>query len=133
MKRVIYPLFAPADESKVLPILDALRQAGVTVRSDKPGKEDALLLFLSESVKADGSEADSFFRLNPGRELVIPVNLDGSAPPEALRNALMARHTLDGRKYGPGELADLIARAARGESRNRLPLILSIADRKSVV
>ena len=81
MKRAIYPLYAPADESRVKPILDALGQRGVTVRSAKPGKKDALMLFLSESLSADSPAVDDFFRLNAGRELVIPVNLDGCTPP----------------------------------------------------
>ena len=129
MKRVVYPLFAPADESKVLPILDALQKKGVSVRSRKAAaaKRDVLLLFLSQALTADSPEADEFFRLNAGRELVIPVNLDGSAPPEELQRALMARHGLDGQKYGPEELADRIATAAMGDRRNRLPLILSLA------
>ena len=129
MKRLIYPLYAPADAAKVKPILDALEAKGAALRDRQanPGKEDALLLFLSEGLKADGPEADAFFRLNAGRELVIPVNLDGCTPPEELQNALMARHALDGRKYGPAELADLIARATRSEGKSRLPLILSVA------
>ena len=129
MKRAIYPLYAPADEGRVRPILDALAQTGAAVRGAgaKPGREDALLLFLSKNVAADGPEAETFFRLNAGRALVIPVDLDGSTPPEELQNALMARHTLDGRKYSAQELAERIARAATGEGRNRLPLVLSVA------
>ena len=96
MKRAIYPLYAPADESRVKPILDALKKKGVTVRGADPRKGDALMLFLSESLAADSPEADAFFRLNAGRALVIPVNLDGSTPPEELQRALMARHGLDG-------------------------------------
>ena len=127
MKRAIYPLYAPADESRVQPILDALKKKGVTVRAADPRKGDALMLFLSESLAADSPEADAFFRLNAGRTLVIPVNLDGCTPPEELQRALMARHGLDGQKYGPEELADRIATAAMGDRRNRLPLILSLA------
>ncbi len=127
MKRAIYPLYAPADESRVKPILDALKKKGVAVRAADPRKGDALMLFLSENVAADSPEADAFFRLNAGRALVIPVNLDGSTPPEELQRALMARHGLDGQKYGPEELADRIATAAMGDRRNRLPLILSLA------
>ena len=127
MKRAIYPLYAPADESRVKPILDALKKKGVAVRAADPRKGDALMLFLSESLAADGPEADAFFRLNAGRALVIPVNLDGCTPPEELQRALMARHGLDGQKYGPEELADRIATAAMGDRRNRLPLILSLA------
>ena len=82
MKRAVYPLYTPADESRVKPILDALKAKGVTVRKDDPRKGDALVLFLSEAVKADSPAVDEFFRLNAGRELVIPVNLDGSTPPE---------------------------------------------------
>lgn len=129
MKRAIYPLYAPADEGKVKPILAALREKGAVIQSPeaKCGKADALLLFLSKNVGAEGPEADAFFRLSAGREQVIPVDLDGSTPPEALQNALMARHTLDGTKYGPEELAERIARAVKDERKSRLPLILSAA------
>ena len=128
MKRAIYPLYTQADESRVRPILDALKQKGCSVRGrlEKTGKEDALLLFLSKNVSAEGPEADDFFRLNAGRALVIPVNLDGSTPPEALQSALMARHGLDGTKYGVEELAERVARAAQGEKKSRLPLVLSL-------
>ena len=128
MKRAIYPLYAPTDESSVRPILDDLQKRGFTVRNGqaKAGKDDALVLFLSEAVSAEGPEADAFFRLNSGRELVIPVNLDGCTPPKDLQNLLMARHALDGRKYGTAELTELIAKAAGGEKKNRLPLILSL-------
>ena len=126
MKRAIYPLYAPADEGRVKPILDALQQKGVTVRTKAPGKGDVLVLFLSENLPAEGPETDAFFRLNAGRELVIPVNLDGSTPPEELQSALMARHSLDGRKYGTAELADLIAKAVAGEKKSRLSLVLSL-------
>ena len=94
MKRAIYPLYASADENTVKPILQALRDRNANVRDprSKAGQGDALLLFLSKNMVADGPEADAFFRLNAGRELVIPVNLDGCTPPEDLNNALMARH-----------------------------------------
>ncbi|MBR2604948.1 MAG: hypothetical protein IKE11_04565 [Clostridia bacterium] len=128
MKRAIYPLYAPNDESRVRPILNDLQKRGFTVRNGqaKVGKDDALVLFLSENISAEGPEADAFFRLNSGRELVIPVNLDGCTPPKDLQNLLMARHALDGRKYGTAELTELIAKAAGGEKKNRLPLILSL-------
>ena len=126
MKRAVYPLYAPADESRVKPILDALKAKGVTVRKDDPRKGDALVLFRSEAVKADSPAVDEFFRLYAGRELVIPVNLDGSTPPEELQNALMARHTLDGRKYSAEELSDLVAKAVKGDKKSLLPLILTL-------
>ena len=128
MKRAIYPLYASADENTVKPILQALRDRNANVRDprSKAGQGDALLLFLSKNMVADGPEADAFFRLNAGRELVIPVNLDGCTPPEDLNNALMARHSLDGTKYGPQELAERIAKAAAGEKKSRLPLVLSL-------
>ena len=129
MKRTIYPLYAPTDADAVQPILDALSEKGCSLRNPKgsPRKEDALLLFLSESVSAKGPLAEAFFRLNAGRELVIPVDLDGSTPPLELQSALMARHTLDGQKYGSDELADRIARAVEVGRKNRLSLILSVA------
>ena len=129
MNRAIYPLYAPADEGKVTALLEALRQQGVTVRSaqEEPGKRDALVLFLSESIAADSPVLDTFFRLSAGRELVIPVNLDGCTPPEALQNALMARHALDGTKYSTQELAERIAVAPRSQRKSNLPLALSVA------
>ena len=127
MKRAIYPLYAPADANTVKPILDALKQEGVTVRDGGAniGKGDALLLFLSSGLQADSPAAETFFRYNEGRELIIPVNLDGCTPPADLQSALMARHSLDGRKYTGEEMASLIAKALEGK--NRLPLILSVA------
>ena len=124
MKRAIYPLYAAADEARVKPILDALAAKGVSVQKTSPGKEDALVLFLSKNFDGEGPLADTFIRLNAGRELVIPVNLDGSTPPEELESALMARHALDGQKYSAAELANLIERAVRGKS--RLPLVLAV-------
>ena len=124
MKRAVYPLYAPADESRVKPILDALKAKGVTVRKDDPRKGDALVLFLSEAVKADSPAVDEFFRLNAGRELVIPVNLDGSTPPEELQNALMARHAIFAQRYAPAELAELIRKAL--PEKRPLPLILAL-------
>ena len=106
------------------PILDALKAKGVTVRKDDPRKGDALVLFLSEAVKADSPVVDQFFRLNAGRELVIPVNLDGSTPPEELQNALMARHAIFAQRYAPAELAELIRKAL--PEKRPLPLILAL-------
>ena len=124
MKRAVYPLYAPADESRVKPILDALKAKGVTVRKDDPRKGDALVLFLSEAVKADSPVVDQFFRLNAGRELVIPVNLDGCTPPEELQRALMARHAIFAQRYAPAELAELIRKAL--PEKRPLPLILAL-------
>ena len=62
MKRAIYPLYASADENTVKPILQALRDRNANVRDprSKAGQGDALLLFLSKNVVADGPEADAF-------------------------------------------------------------------------
>ncbi len=133
MKRAIYPLYAPTDESRVKPILQALRERNATVRTANPRQGDALVLFLSKNLAVDSPAVDEFFRLNADRELVIPVNLDGCTPPEELQNALMARHGLDGRKYGTEELGDLIAKAARGDKKSRLPLVLALLGAAAVL
>ena len=70
MKRAIYPLYAPADESRVKPILQTLREKGVALRREKPRKDDALVLFLSKKLSADSPVVDEFFRLNGDRALV---------------------------------------------------------------
>ena len=133
MKRAIYPLYTSADESRVKPILQALKERNVPVHTAAPRKGDALVLFLSENLGLDSPAVDRFFRLNAGRALVIPVNLDGCTPPEELQNALMARHGLDGTRYGTEELADRIAKATKGDKKSRLPLILALLGAAAVL
>ncbi len=126
MKRAIYPLFAAADESRAKPILKAMQKEGVTIRDldADPGPKDALVLFLSRELTGDDRALESFFRLNAGRKLVIPVYLDEAAPPEDVQNALKARHAIFAQRYSTDELSSRIAKAL--EKENRLPLILSL-------
>ena len=126
MKQTIYPLYTPADAEAVRPILDALRKKGVTVReADEPKRGDAVLLFLSENLKEDSPAAEQFFAVQAKTATLIPVALDGSTPPELIKNALLARHTIAAERYSAEELADRIASAVRKKS--RLPWIIGIA------
>lgn len=126
MKQTIYPLYAPEDAEAVRPILDALRNQGLSVReADKPKRSDAVLLFLSEHLKEDSPAAEQFFAVQAKTATLIPVALDGSTPPELIKNALLARHTIAAERYSADELAERIASAVG--KKNPLPWIIGIA------
>ncbi|MBQ6076457.1 MAG: hypothetical protein IJK86_09970 [Lachnospiraceae bacterium] len=111
-KRTLYPLFTEADAAAVRPILDALNEKGFPASTRKAPKEGGtILFFISENLKEDSPEADEFLRYDAQRCEIIPVSLDGSAPPSLIENAIRARNTIFAERYTSGELADRIAEA----------------------
>ena len=56
-------------------------------------------------------EVDAFLHLDAQKLDVIPVNLDGSTPPQLIESALMARNTIFAERYTTQELCDRIADA----------------------
>ena len=114
-KRTLYPLFAAQDEPVVRPILDALKQNGFAVdQGHAPKKNGAVLFFLSKNLTEASPEIDEFLRLDAQKCDVIPVNLDGSAPPTLIENAIMARNAIFAERYTTDALADRIADALKG-------------------
>jgi Leucine-rich repeat (LRR) protein len=112
-KGTLYPLFAAQDEPTVRPILDALKGKGFSVDPARKPKNGVVLFFLSANMREDMPEIDEFLRLDAQKSDVIPVNLDGSAPPELIENAIMARNTIFAERYTGEELVDRIARALK--------------------
>ena len=112
-KGTLYPLFAAQDEPTVRPILDALKGKGFSVDPARKPKNGVVLFFLSANMREDMPEIDEFLRLDAQKSDVIPVNLDGSAPPELIENAIMARNTIFAERYTAEELVDRIARALK--------------------
>lgn len=132
-KRTLYPLFAEADAPGVQPVLDALKEKGFgTDRRKAPEQDDIVLFFFSENLTEDSAETDEFLRCDAQKLDVIPVSLDGAAPPALIENAIRARNTIFAERYTPEELAGRIAEAAAKEpaaavSRMRKRIIIAAA------
>ena len=126
MKQPVYPLYASQDAEAVRPVLDALRRQGINVReTDKPKKGDAIVLFLSGNLTEDSPAAERFFAIQSKDTTVIPIAMDDSTPPDLIRNALLARHSIAAERYSTDELAKRIADALR--NRKLLPWIICLA------
>ncbi len=113
-KTTLIPLYAEADEPRVRPVLDALRQKRFSVSDDaqNPKTDGIVLFFLSENIGNDAAAIDRFLALDTRKAEIIPVNLDGSTPPAPIGNAIMARNTIFAERYSVEELAGRIADAA---------------------
>ena len=111
-RKTIIPLFSPADEAAVRPILEALRAKGFAVSEAAAArKKDPVLLFLSAAFAADGALQERFFAAEDAGAAVIPVDLDGAAQPELIRSALMARSAILAQDRTPEEIAARVASA----------------------
>ncbi len=129
-KKKLFPLYAKADEEKVMPILEALKAKGFPIadESDTPNKRCVMLLFTSERLNETPALSETFFANDAKGVGTVPVNLDGSMPPELLKNALYSRNTIFAERYSVDELAERIATAKPFEvSKKPLPIILTAA------
>ncbi|MDO4853692.1 MAG: hypothetical protein Q4A88_09790, partial [Clostridia bacterium] len=129
-KKKLFPLSAKADEAKVRPVLDALKAQGFSIarENETPTKSGVMLLFLSESSKEDPKLSETFFACEAQGIDAVPVNLDGSKPPELIENALYSRNTIFAERYTPEELSERIATAKPFEvTQKPLPIILIAA------
>ncbi len=132
-KLSLVPLYTKADESRVLPVLDALRQRKIPVsdNGESPKAGGIVLFFLSANLQDDPPVINRFLLLDSGKSEIIPVNLDGSAPPDLIGNAMMAKNTIFAERYSVEELADRIAGAAKkpakAVSRTRNIIIVAAA------
>ena len=114
-KQTLFPLFAAEDESKVQPILDALKAKGFSIGAAEktPKKGDTVLFFLSEQLTETSGAIDAFLRCDAEKREIIPINLDGSTPPALIENALMARNTIFAERYTAEELSTRISDALK--------------------
>ncbi len=131
MKRRVRTLFASADEAAVRPILEALRAKGFDIaeETDRPQRGEAMLLFLSEGFAASGELQERFFAA--GDAAVIPVDLDGAAQSELVREALIARNAIRAGGRSAAEIAERVASAEvfedRGGSKKLRRVLLAAA------
>ena len=130
-RKTILPLYAAGDEAAVQGILDELKKKGFRVRNaDAPKKGEAVLLFLSAAFAADETLQERFFAADSAGATVVPVDLDGAAQPELVKNVLMAKNAIATQDRTSEEIAARGASAeAFREKRNpkRLGLILLAA------
>ncbi len=129
-KRKLFPLYAKADEKRVAPILDALQTKGFPIAKagEAPNKNGVMLLFTSDRLHDEAALLDAFFASDADGVETVPVNLDGSTPPELLQNALYSRNTIFAERYSVDELAERIASAKPFETAKKpLPVILAAA------
>ena len=129
-KKKLFPLFAEADKERVAPILDALRAKGFPIadESEMPKKSGVMLLFTSERLNEAITLMETFFANDAKGVETVPINLDGSTPPELLKNALYSRNTIFAERYSVEELAQRIATAKPFEATKKpLPIILTAA------
>ncbi len=135
-KKKLFPLYASADQAKVQPILDTLKAKGFPIAEagEAPNKSGVMLLFLSERLKDEPAILDTFFANDAKGAEAIPVNLDGSNPPELLKNALYSRNTIFAERYSVDELTERIATAKPFETAKKpLPIILIAAAAALVI
>ena len=130
-RKTILPLYAAGDEAAVQGILEELKKKGFRVRNaDAPKKGEAVLLFLSAAFAADETLQERFFAADSAGATVVPVDLDGAAQPELVKNVLMAKNAIATQDRTSEEIAARVASAeAFREKRNpkRLGLILLAA------
>ena len=125
-KKTIIPVFAPQDEEKAQPILEALKARGIRSDAGKASKKNAVaLLFLSAGFAADAAAQERFFALDSAGVPVIPVDLDGAQQPELVESAVIAKNAIAAAGRTSEEIAERVASAeAFKEKKSPLPKIL---------
>ncbi len=119
-------LSAPADRKKLEPVLEALRARGLSISdmAGKPDKEDIVLAALTEEFYADSSLCGRLLSLiGEGARNILPLQLDGAAIPDALKNALYARNIIPAADREPGQIAERVI-SALPQRKSRIPLLL---------
>ena len=128
-KRSIVPIASALDAEKIQPILEALfaRGARKSARST-PGKDDVVVLFLSENFASDEAVQESFFAADSAGREIVPVDLDGAAQSELVKSAVIAKNAIAAAGRTPEEIAERIVSAeAFREKKSPLPKILIAA------
>ena len=123
--RTVRLLLAKADKDNVSPIIDALREKGITAIEGTPEKGDTLLAVLSKNFYEDSSLKDALLSATAfNGESVLPLQIDKEKMPEDLRNAIYARNILSAVGREPGLVADRIIEALPAK-KSRLPILLA--------
>ena len=128
MSKTIRLLYVESDKAALQPVLEQLAAKGVRVKeSGEPGKNDIVLAALSEAFYADSGKTEQLLSLiGAGAENVLPLQIDGAAVPEKLKNALYARNITPGAERDAAQIAERVI-AALPQKKSRLPLLLGAA------
>ena len=121
-------LCADADRTRLQGILGELRtlKVQVTEAGASLGKKDTVLTVLSDAFYADDALQKRLLDfVASGAEYVLPLQLDGSAVPEKLKEALYARNIIPAAGRDDKLIAERIE-AAVPKTASPLPLILSL-------
>ena len=125
MAQKIKLLCAESDRERLAPILAALGEKGLRVEDGAAAKSDVVLAALSESFYTDDKAQETLLGLiGAGADKVLPLQLDETPMPDALKHALYARNIIP----ASGRDAKLIAErivSALPKKKNRLPLLFS--------
>ena len=109
VRRKFYPLFDPADEEKVRPILDKLKKDGFEESSEEsPSGRDVVLFFLSKNSKDDSSVTNDFIRYANRSIKFVPVNLDGAPLLSRIQGSIKAVNMVFADRYTTEELVERI-------------------------
>lgn len=128
MKKTVKLLFSQADREVLRPLLEQLAAKGVRVLEEAEiGKKDTVLAVLSAHVYADTALTERLLSLvASGAGNVLPLQLDGAAIPDTLKNALYARNIIPAAGRDAAHTAERII-SALPQKKSRLPLILGAA------
>ena len=128
MPKPIRLLCAAADREKIQAILDALKEKGIRFRESEaaPGRDEVVLAVLSGAFSRDGALPDRLLELlSVGAENVLPLQLEDTELPEAIKNALYSRNIIAAEGRDAALIAERIA-AALPQRKSRLPLLLGL-------
>ena len=127
-KKRIQVLCTEADRALLQPVLDALGARGLrAAETEKAGKNDVVLAALSGSFYADREKTDTLLGLvAEGAENILPLQLDGTPIPDAVKNALYARNIIPAAGRDAVQIAERIV-SALPRRKSRLPLVLAAA------
>ena len=135
MSKKIKILLDAADRERLQPILDALRESGVSASelSGDPAKDETVLAVLSEHFYANEAASKKLLSLiGAGAENVLPLQLDELPIPETLKNVLYSRNIIAAAGREPAQIAERIT-AAMPQKKSGLPRLLVIAAAVLVV
>ena len=121
-------LFAEADRERLQPVLGALREKGLQLRETgkEPGRQAVVLAVLSEAFYADEALCERLLGLiGSGSDNVLPLQIDFSPIPSALKNALYARNIIPAADREAELIADRII-SALPSKKGRFPLLLTL-------
>ncbi len=112
-KRKFYPLYDLADEEKVRPILDKIKDDGYErTEEEEPSARDVVFFFMSKNLK-EGSSIFGDLIKYADRSKIVPVNLDGAPLLSSIQGSIKASNAVFAERYTTEELAKRLEETLR--------------------